>query len=94
MQLLASEVSPDHYTRHPRSVSLLILTITYTQEMALHIYIYIHRVGSYTSYTHTVYSLYRIMVTASSVMDVMEMENIVPRVGLEPTSLALGANVL
>ena len=46
MQLLASEVSADYYTRPPGIVSLLILTITFIQAMALHIHI--HRVGSIT----------------------------------------------
>ena len=40
------QVSIDYYTRPPRIVSLLILTVIYIQAMALHIYI--HRVGSTT----------------------------------------------
>ena len=34
------------------------------------------------------------MVTATSVVGVMQMGNIVPRAGLEPTSLAFWASVL
>ena len=34
------------------------------------------------------------MVTAISVLDVMKMGNIVPRAGLEPTSLHIQASVL
>ena len=43
---------------------------------------------------HTVHSLYRIMVTATSVVGVMKVGNIVPRARIEPTSLALQASVL
>ena len=38
MQLLTSAVSADYYTRPPGIVSLLLLTITYTQAMALQIH--------------------------------------------------------
>ena len=37
---------------------------------------------------HAVRSLYRILVIVSSVMGMMKMENIVPRVRIAPTSLA------
>ena len=40
------------------------------------------------------HSLYRIMVTASSVIGVMKMGNIVSRAGIEPTSLAFWASML
>ena len=43
---------------------------------------------------HTACRLYRIMVMATSVMGLMKMRNIAPRVGIEPTSLAFQANVL
>ena len=68
--------------------TLLMVTITYTQAMALHI----HTQGG--SNNHTVQSLYWIMVTPTSVMGVMKMGNIVPRVRLQPTSLAFCANLL
>ena len=62
---------------------------------------YIHT-GNGLTYTHTqdrfnnhtACSLYRIMVTATSVMCVIKMGNIVPRARLEPTSLASRASVL
>ena len=54
--------------------------------------IHIHRQGGFNN--HTTHSLYRIMVTATSVVGVMKMGNTVPRVGLEPTSLAFWASVL
>ena len=85
---LALEVSADYYTRPPGIVILLKLTITYIQKMALHIHIQ----GRFNN--HTVHSVYRIMIMATSVMGVMKMENIVPRVGLKPTSLAFWASVL
>ena len=50
--------------------------------MALHI----HKQDRFNN--PTAYSLYRIMVMATSVMGVMKMGNTVPRAGLEPTSLA------
>ena len=53
--------------------------------MALHIYTQ----GRFNNYTAC--SLYRIMVMATSVMSVMKMGNIVPRVGLKPTYLAFWA---
>ena len=43
---------------------------------------------------HTAHSLYRIMDMETSVMCVMKMGNIVPRVGPEQTSLAFWASVL
>ena len=41
---------------------------------------------------HIVHSLYRIQVTATSVMGLMKMGNIAPRAGIEPTSLAFQVN--
>ena len=38
MQLLASEVNAEYYTNHPGIVSLLMLTITYTQALHRHVY--------------------------------------------------------
>ena len=43
---------------------------------------------------HTAHSLYRIKVTSTSVMGEIKMGNIVPRVRIEPTSLAFQASVL
>ena len=43
---------------------------------------------------HAVHSLYRIMVTVTSVVGMMKMGNIVPRVGMDLTSLAFQASVL
>ena len=60
-----------------------MLTITDIQAMTLHI----HTQGRFNK--HRAYSLYRNMVTATSVMGVMKMGNTVPRAGLELTSLAL-----
>ena len=80
MQLLASEVSADNYTRPPEIVILLMLTNTIG--IALHM----HTQGRFNN--HTTKSLYRIMVTAMSVMGEMKLVNTVPRAGLEPTSLA------
>ena len=37
---------------------------------------------------------YRILVMVISVMGVMKMGNVVPRAGIEPTSIALRASVL
>ena len=48
---------------------------TYIQTMALHI----HTQGRFNN--HKAHTLHRIMVTATSVVGVMEMGNIVPRVG-------------
>ena len=75
MQFLNSEVTADYYTRPPGIVSLLMLTITYTQA-ALHI----HTLGRLINYTAC--SLYMIMLMATSVKDVIKMGNIVPRAGL------------
>ena len=85
MQLLASEVSTDYYTHPPGIVSLVLLTITHIQAMALHI----HRQGRFNNYA--VHSLYRIIVTAISIMGLMKMGNIVPKRVLNTTSLAFRA---
>ena len=60
----------------------------YIQTMALHI----HTQGRFNN--HTACSLYRIMVTAISVVGVMKMGNIGPRAWLEFRSLAFRASVL
>ena len=86
--LLASEVSADYYTCTPGIVSLLLLTITYMLAMALHL----HTQGRFNN--HTVYSLYRTLVTTTSVVGVIKMGSTVPRVALKPTSLAFRASVL
>ena len=82
MQLLASEINVDYYIHLPGIVSLLMLIITYIQAMALYIHI------------HTAHSLYKIMDMATSVVGVMKVGHILPRAGLEPTSLAFQASVL
>ena len=104
MQLLALKVSADYYSHPPRIVSLLILTITYMRAInSLYIYIYtgyiyilyiayIYTQGEFNS--HTTHSLFRILVTEASVVGVMKMGNIVPRAGIEPTSLVFPASVL
>ena len=56
-----------------------MLTIIYIQAP----YIYICRFNNYTAH-----SSYRILVMTTGVMGVMEMGNIVPRAGFEPTPLA------
>ena len=63
-----------------RIVSLLMLTITFPQATTLHI--------------HTYTGLYRIMVMEPSVVGVKQIINIVPRAGIEPTSLTFGPRVL
>ena len=55
-------------------------------------HIHVHAWGRFNN--HTAYSLYRIIVTATSVMDLMKMGNVVPRGGIEPTSLPFRASVL
>ena len=69
----ASEVSAAYYTHSAGIVGLLMLTITHIQ-------------GRFNN--HTVHSLYRIMVTVTSVVDVMKMGNTVPRVGCTPTYIS------
>ena len=54
-------------------------------------YIHIHTQGRFNN--HIAHSLYRIMVTVPSVVGVMEMRNILPTLGIEPTSLALWISV-
>ena len=56
--------------------------------MALHM----HTQGRLNN--HAARSLYRIMVMATSVVDMTKMGNMVPRAGTEPASLALQASVL
>ena len=85
MQLLAWEVSANYYTRPPGIVSLSILT-NYIQAVSS------HTQGMFNN--HTTHSLYGIMITVTSVMGVLKMGNIVPRVGMEPISLAFRASVL
>ena len=60
----------------------------YIQAMTLHI----HTHGRLNN--HIAHSLYKIMIMATSVMDMMKMGNIVPRAGLEPSYLAFPASVL
>ena len=43
---------------------------------------------------HIAYSLYKIMITATSVVGVMKMGNIMPKAGIKPTSLAFQGSVL
>ena len=51
-----------------------------------------HIQGRFNNYTLCI--LYRILVTATSVMAVTKMGNIVPRAGFEPASLAFWTSVL
>ena len=69
------EVSADYYTRPPGIVSLLTLTITYIQA----VYFCIHTQGRFNNYI--VCAVYRIMVTAKSVLGVMARDKIEPRAG-------------
>ena len=59
-------------------VSIKILTIRLTQAVTVHI----HTQGRFNN--DTAHSVYRIMVTATSVMGMMKMGNIVPRARIEP----------
>ena len=88
MQLLASEVSADYSSHPPGIVSLLMLAVTHIQAMTLRI----HAQCRFND--HTSRSLDRIMVKATSFVGVTKMGNIVPRGGLEPTSLPFWACVL
>ena len=65
-----------------------MLTIAYMQAMTF----CIHTQGRFTN--HTACSLYRIMVTTTSVVGVVKMGNSVPRAGLESTSLAFQASMV
>ena len=83
-QLLALEVSADYYTHPPGIVSFLMLTITYMQPMAIHMQV------------QQPYSMWPVQYPGhdTSVMGEIKMGNIVPRVGIEPTSLAFRVSVL
>ena len=65
-----------------------MLAITYKPAITLHI----HTQGRVNNAAGL--SLYRIMVTATSVLDVMNIINIVPRIGIERTFLAFWASLL
>ena len=65
-----------------------MLTITYIVAVTIHIYAQ-GRLNN--DRTH---SLHRILLMATSVVGVMKMGNIVPRVRIEPTCLAFWASVL
>ena len=86
MQLLASEVSADYYTRPPGVVSLLMLTVTYIQAMN-------YLTFTYTGYVQQPYSVYLIQNPShdTSVVGVMKIGNIVPRAGIKPTSRHSGS---
>ena len=58
----------------------------------IHTAIHIHTEGRFNK--HTTHSLNKIMVTATSVMGVTKIENIVLRAGLKTTSLAFRTSVL
>ena len=90
MQLRTSEVSSDYYSRPPGIVSLLMLTITYEQAMALQLHI--HNQGSF--HNHTVHTLYRIMVMTLVSWLCMKIGNIALRAEFKPTFLAFWASVL
>ena len=72
MSPLASEDSGYHLTCLPGIISLLMLTLTYTQAMAS----YVCTQGRFNN--HTAHSLYRIMVMGISVVGMMKMGNVVP----------------
>ena len=63
--------------------------MTYIQAVVT---LHIQTQGKFNNYTAR--SLYRITVMANSVVGVMKMRNMVPRVGIKPTSLAFRASVL
>ena len=69
------------------------MSFTYIQAMAVHIYIYIY---IYTGQGQQPYSPQHVQDPghSTSIMGVTKMGNIVPRVGIEPTSLAFQASVL
>ena len=68
-------------------INQLRLTIAYIQIM------YLHAKGMFNN--HTAYNLYRIHVTATIAMgEVINMGNIVPRTGFEPTPLTFQTTVL
>ena len=81
MWLVAPEVSVDYYCSSPWNCK------SFNAYNHIHTgndtYIYIHRINNYTAH-----NFYRIMVTATSVVGVIEMDNIVPSAGIEHTSLA------
>ena len=62
--------------------------LTSTQAMTLHM----DTQGRFNN--QTTCSLHSIMVMATSVMRMMKMGNIVPRAGIEPTSLAFQGSAL
>ena len=72
--MLYKGLGADYYTHPPGIVSLLMLTITYIPPMTLHFHIQ----GKFND--HTECSLYRIHGHSTSVMAVMKMGNIVPKV--------------
>ena len=67
---------------------------------SFHAYNYIHISNgltyTYTGYVQQLYSVYVVQAhgLGTSVVDVMKMGNIVPRVGIEPTSLAFWVSLL
>ena len=65
-----------------------MLIITYTQTMTLDT----HTQSTFNK--DAVHNLYNIMVTATRVVGLMKMGNIVPRVGIELTYLAFQASLL
>ena len=91
MQLLTSEVSAAYYTRPPGIVSLSMLTITYTHAITSNTYTE-SRFNNYT--VNTLDSLYNYHTHGTSVMSVMKIGNIMPRAGIEPTSVALMLTII
>ena len=90
MWLFASEVSADYYAHPPGSVSLLMLTTTHIQAMAL--ILHIHTQCRFNN--HTALSSYRIMVTATRFVALTKMGYIGPRVGLKLRSMTFQVSVL
>ena len=77
----------DYYTDRD-GIGIFMLTITYMQAMTVHI----HTQGRFNN--HIVYILYKMPVLANSVMGVMKMGNIAPRMEIEPISLAFWSCLL
>ena len=67
-----------NYTHSPGILNLVMLRITHIQAVTIHM----HTQGRFNN--HTARSLHSIMITAASVVGVMNMGNIAPRAGLEP----------
>ena len=83
MQLFALKDSADYYTHPPGIVSFNCIPA-----ISLHI----HTQGRFNN--HTVNSLYRTVVMATSVVGLMKMGNIMPKAGIKTTSQEFRTSVL